>query len=76
MTTHADVMLMLPSGYNYHVRHDYLESVDAQNVQSWLEQHVGPRVDCWTVWVDPRTFEFIFLFKQENDAILFSLTWL
>ena len=62
--------------YPHQVKCTHMESVDATRVHAWCTRHMGAHGVQWIALVDTHTFDFVFRFKQESDAVKFSLTWL
>ena len=47
-----------------------------RQIESWLSDHVGPRLQYWA-WSDSGRPQYIGVaFRREPDRLLFVLTWL
>ena len=63
------------SDYPYRVDIPDMEMELVPSINEWCRNHVGERMLQWVSYIDTDSLDPVYLFKQQEHAVNFSLTW-
>ena len=63
------------SDYPYRVDLSDMEMALVPSINEWCQNNVGERAVLWVSFIDTVTFDPAYLFKQQEHAVKFTLTW-